>query len=179
MNYMPVQEHTFYQPWNSTFLQQSDNNDVRLIQDARKRPAEGATSSLTNAGTKETEREKKRKTRLQGKLPKVHKEKEPTSRRRSQKLTDKITTLQKLVSPYGKTDTASVLLEASVSIQALQDQIKEMFHIISGDQTAMQIGERRFDLQSQGLCLVPSVVLEELDRRFVPTPSVNLFPEYH
>ncbi|KAG6395297.1 hypothetical protein SASPL_145939 [Salvia splendens] len=104
---------------------------------------------------------------------------EPTSRRRSQKLTDKLTTLQKLVSPYGKTDTASVLLEASVSIQALQDQIKEMFHIISGDQTAMQIGERRSDLQSLGLCLVPSVVLEELDIQFVPTPSVNLFAENH
>ncbi|KAG6393467.1 hypothetical protein SASPL_147709 [Salvia splendens] len=104
---------------------------------------------------------------------------EPTSRRRSQKLTDKITTLQKLVSPYGKTDTASVLLEASVSIQALQDQIKEMFHIISGDQTTKQIGERRSDLQSRGLCLVPSVFLEELDRQFVPTPSVNLFAENH
>ncbi|XP_047966331.1 transcription factor bHLH154-like [Salvia hispanica] len=175
MNYMPLQEHTFYQPWNSTFLQHSDNNDFRLIQGARKRPAEGVTSSLT----KETEREKKRQTRLQGKLPKVHKEKEPTSRRRSQKLTDKITTLQKLVSPYGKTDTASVLLEASVSIQALQDQIKEMFHIISGDQTTKQIGERRSDLQSRGLCLVPSVVLEQLDRQFVPTPSINLFAENH
>ncbi|XP_051137879.1 glucan endo-1,3-beta-glucosidase-like [Andrographis paniculata] len=44
--------------------------------------------------------------------------------RNRQKLTDKITSLQKLVSPYGKTDTASVLLEASISIKALQDQIK-------------------------------------------------------
>ncbi|GFZ14884.1 basic helix-loop-helix (bHLH) DNA-binding superfamily protein [Actinidia rufa] len=37
--------------------------------------------------------------------------------RRSQKLSDKITALQKLVSPYGKTDTASVLQEASISIK--------------------------------------------------------------
>nr|GMC63746.1 transcription factor bHLH112-like isoform X1 [Ipomoea batatas] len=39
-------------------------------------------------------------------------------------MTDKITALQKLVSPYGKTDTASVLQEACISIKALQDQIQ-------------------------------------------------------
>ncbi|KAK8542221.1 hypothetical protein V6N12_014824 [Hibiscus sabdariffa] len=44
--------------------------------------------------------------------------------RRSQKLSDKITTLQKLVSPYGKTDTASVLQEASLYIKLLQEQIQ-------------------------------------------------------
>ncbi|KAL8247670.1 hypothetical protein R6Q59_008886 [Mikania micrantha] len=44
--------------------------------------------------------------------------------RRSQKLADKITALQKLVSPYGKTDTASVLQEAHISISLLHDQIK-------------------------------------------------------
>ncbi|CAK7325641.1 unnamed protein product [Dovyalis caffra] len=44
--------------------------------------------------------------------------------RRSQKLSDKITALQKLVSPYGKTDTASVLQEASLSIKLLQEQIQ-------------------------------------------------------
>lgn len=57
--------------------------------------------------------------------------------------------------------------------------LQEMFHIISGDQMAMQIGQQRSDLQSRGLCLVPSVVLEELDRQFVPTPSINLFAENH
>ncbi|PPR91446.1 hypothetical protein GOBAR_AA29245 [Gossypium barbadense] len=44
--------------------------------------------------------------------------------RRSQKLSDKITALQKLVSPYGKTDTASVLQEASLYIKLLQEQIQ-------------------------------------------------------
>ncbi|KAJ9540005.1 hypothetical protein OSB04_026511 [Centaurea solstitialis] len=47
--------------------------------------------------------------------------------RRSQKLADKITALQKLVSPYGKTDTASVLQEAHISIKLLHDQIKVHF----------------------------------------------------
>ncbi|KAK4835970.1 hypothetical protein QYF36_016969 [Acer negundo] len=44
--------------------------------------------------------------------------------RRSQKLSDKITALQKLVSPYGKTDTASVLQEANLYIKLLQQQIQ-------------------------------------------------------
>ncbi|KAK3034422.1 hypothetical protein RJ639_033693 [Escallonia herrerae] len=44
--------------------------------------------------------------------------------KRSQKLSDRITALQKLVSPYGKTDTASVLHEASISIKLLQHQIQ-------------------------------------------------------
>ncbi|KAJ1396110.1 Myc-type, basic helix-loop-helix, partial [Sesbania bispinosa] len=44
--------------------------------------------------------------------------------RRNQKLSDKVTTLQKLVSPFGKTDTASVLHEASLHIKLLQAQIQ-------------------------------------------------------
>ncbi|EXB65312.1 hypothetical protein L484_025391 [Morus notabilis] len=51
--------------------------------------------------------------------------------RRSQKLTDKITALQKLVSPYGKTDTASVLQEASLYIKLLQEQIQNLFRMLS------------------------------------------------
>ncbi|KAL8539048.1 hypothetical protein ACS0TY_000878 [Phlomoides rotata] len=86
-------------------------------------------------------------------------------RRRSQKLTDKITALQKLVSPYGKTDTASVLLEASISIKALQDQIKELFQLIPVQETTNMIREKGTDLKSRGLCLVPCVFLEELERQ--------------
>ncbi|CAN1257597.1 Actin-depolymerizing factor 2, partial [Linum perenne] len=44
--------------------------------------------------------------------------------RRSQKMSDKITALQKLVSPYGKTDTASVLQEASLCIKLLHKHIQ-------------------------------------------------------
>ncbi|KAI0498277.1 hypothetical protein KFK09_021518 [Dendrobium nobile] len=42
---------------------------------------------------------------------------------KNQKLGDKITALQQLVSPFGKTDTASVLQEATVHIKALHEQI--------------------------------------------------------
>ncbi|EHA8586474.1 transcription factor bHLH111-like [Cocos nucifera] len=44
--------------------------------------------------------------------------------RRSQKLGDKITALQQLVSPFGKTDTASVLHEATICIKFLHEQIQ-------------------------------------------------------
>uniref|UniRef100_A0A9I9EH37 BHLH domain-containing protein n=1 Tax=Cucumis melo TaxID=3656 RepID=A0A9I9EH37_CUCME len=47
--------------------------------------------------------------------------------RRSQKLSDKITALQKLVSPYGKTDTASVLEEACLYIKFIQHHIQGMY----------------------------------------------------
>ncbi|XP_062213483.1 uncharacterized protein LOC133914382 [Phragmites australis] len=44
--------------------------------------------------------------------------------KRGQKLGDKITTLQQLVSPYGKTDTASVLHEAATCIKHLHERIQ-------------------------------------------------------
>ncbi|XP_015876983.1 actin-depolymerizing factor 1-like isoform X4 [Ziziphus jujuba] len=83
--------------------------------------------------------------------------------RRTQKLSDKITALQKLVSPYGKTDTASVLQEASGYIKLLQDQIRQnLFRMLSssydsvrGLQPVQEKGKGRLDLRSRGLCLVP------------------------
>ncbi|KAI5575054.1 hypothetical protein BDE02_10G186100 [Populus trichocarpa] len=82
--------------------------------------------------------------------------------RRSQKLSDKITALQKLVSPYGKADTASVLLEASLHIKLLQEQIQNLFQMLTSSRNSTRPiqqsqeadGELR-DLQSRGLCLVP------------------------
>ncbi|KAL9421947.1 hypothetical protein AB3S75_034256 [Citrus x aurantiifolia] len=83
--------------------------------------------------------------------------------RRSQKLSDKITALQKLVSPYGKTDTASVLQEASLYIKLLQEQIQVHETMLSGSYNSLQVqvlhslemGEEQLDLRSRGLCLVP------------------------
>ncbi|KAL8204578.1 hypothetical protein R6Q57_010201 [Mikania cordata] len=45
---------------------------------------------------------------------------------RNEKLGEKIAALQQLVSPYGKTDTASVLLEAIEYIHFLHDQVKAL-----------------------------------------------------
>ncbi|PKI72400.1 hypothetical protein CRG98_007270 [Punica granatum] len=81
--------------------------------------------------------------------------------RRSQKIGDKITALQKLVSPYGKTDTASVLQEASLYIKLLQGQIQHLFQMLSSSYSSIsplqlqENGKKQIDLRSRGLCLVP------------------------
>ncbi|GMY08600.1 transcription factor bHLH114-like isoform X1 [Fagus crenata] len=77
--------------------------------------------------------------------------------RRSHKLSDKITALQKLVSPYGKTDTSSVLQEASLYIKLLHEQIQMLsssYKSVGASQQRQEIGEQQ-DLKSKGLCLVP------------------------
>ncbi|KAL8247662.1 hypothetical protein R6Q59_008878 [Mikania micrantha] len=97
--------------------------------------------------------------------------------RRSQKLADKITALQKLVSPYGKTDTASVLQEAHISISLLHDQIKVNLLSKRGNTSRINDGSLRFQdnkeaetsLRDKGLCLVPisSPQINSLDN-FMP-----------
>uniref|UniRef100_A0A0A9QBT1 Uncharacterized protein n=1 Tax=Arundo donax TaxID=35708 RepID=A0A0A9QBT1_ARUDO len=81
------------------------------------------------------------------------------------KLGDKITALQQIVSPFGKTDTASVLFETIKYIKFLHEQI-QLFsepymtkntykgHIQFGaEEKGMTRTER--DLRGRGLCLVP------------------------
>ncbi|CAI9110834.1 OLC1v1010925C2 [Oldenlandia corymbosa var. corymbosa] len=52
----------------------------------------------------------------------------PTLKVRKEKLGDRIAALHRMVSPFGKTDTASVLTEAMGYIHFLQDQIQVVFH---------------------------------------------------
>ncbi|XP_057487459.1 transcription factor bHLH154-like [Actinidia eriantha] len=92
--------------------------------------------------------------------------------RRSQKLSDKITALQKLVSPYGKTDTASVLQEASISIKVLQEKIQKLFQMLSASYNSTKpIDLQKFkekqvlDLRSRGLCLVPLSFSQKLTHK--------------
>ncbi|ONI29638.1 hypothetical protein PRUPE_1G207100 [Prunus persica] len=47
-----------------------------------------------------------------------------STKERKEKLGERIVALQQLVSPYGKTDTASVLLEAMDYIRFLHEQVK-------------------------------------------------------
>ncbi|KAK1265426.1 Transcription factor bHLH68 [Acorus gramineus] len=95
---------------------------------------------------------------------------------RKEKLGDRITALHQLVSPFGKTDTASVLLEAIGYIRFLQSQIEALSspYLGSGNLGNMkqhllneacmkrkgaseQDGEvePKKDLKSRGLCLMP------------------------
>lgn len=95
----------------------------------------------------------------------------PTFKVRKEKLGDRITALQQLVSPFGKTDTASVLLEAIGYIKFLHEQVQVLStpymnngaaNSAQGDQTAWagssdstdSDGPKQ-DLRSRGLCLVP------------------------
>ncbi|XP_062191202.1 uncharacterized protein LOC133894994 [Phragmites australis] len=96
----------------------------------------------------------------------------PSLKVRKEKLGDRIAALQQLVSPFGKTDTASVLMEAIGYIKFLQDQVETLSgpYLRSSRnkkaRTIQQPGstkntnageeeEARLDLRSRGLCLVP------------------------
>ncbi|OVA05549.1 Myc-type [Macleaya cordata] len=90
----------------------------------------------------------------------------PTFKVRKEKLGDRITALQQLVSPFGKTDTASVLFEAIEYIKFLHDQVgvlsapylKNGAHMQHHQQNSNKTKEAQGtqqDLRSRGLCLVP------------------------
>ncbi|KAJ8514008.1 hypothetical protein OPV22_004442 [Ensete ventricosum] len=77
---------------------------------------------------------------------------------RKEKLGDRITALQQLVSPFGKSDTASVLHEAMGYIRFLHDQVQVLSSpYLQGMSSAdhIQDGRGKNDLRSRGLCLVP------------------------
>ncbi|XVE87877.1 hypothetical protein DITRI_Ditri19aG0023800 [Diplodiscus trichospermus] len=89
----------------------------------------------------------------------------PTFKVRKEKLGDRITALQQLVSPFGKTDTASVLHEAIEYIKLLHDQVNVLSTPYMKQATAsiqQQQSDKpkdpegpKQDLRSRGLCLVP------------------------
>ncbi|XP_022158891.1 transcription factor bHLH111 isoform X2 [Momordica charantia] len=68
------------------------------------------------------------------------------------KLGDRITALQQIVSPFGKTDTASVLTETIGYIKFLQEQIQDPW---KSTERKDPKGDGKIDLRSRGLCLVP------------------------
>ncbi|KAJ0989052.1 hypothetical protein J5N97_007408 [Dioscorea zingiberensis] len=89
---------------------------------------------------------------------------------RKEKLGDRIAALQQLVAPFGKTDTASVLMEAIGYIKFLQDQVETLsvpYMRSSGNNKSRPMPggvpissvedkeENKPDLRSRGLCLVP------------------------
>ncbi|XP_020597506.1 transcription factor bHLH112-like isoform X2 [Phalaenopsis equestris] len=89
----------------------------------------------------------------------------PTFKVRKEKLGDRVTALQQLVSPFGKTDTASVLQEAIEYIKFLHDQVRTLSspYLRTGSQINQQQNSerskdsegRKQQLRSRGLCLVP------------------------
>uniref|UniRef100_A0A7N0V5S0 BHLH domain-containing protein n=1 Tax=Kalanchoe fedtschenkoi TaxID=63787 RepID=A0A7N0V5S0_KALFE len=114
----------------------------------------------------------------------------PPFKVRKEKLGDRITALQQLVAPFGKTDTASVLMEAIGYIKFLQNQVETlsvpyMKSSRSRPIKQMQMGqmmdndgnvELKRDLRSRGLCLVPLSCMS-----YVTTDDSGGWPssEYH
>ncbi|KAG9440396.1 hypothetical protein H6P81_020561 [Aristolochia fimbriata] len=87
---------------------------------------------------------------------------DPPLKVRKEKLGERITALQQLVSPFGKTDTASVLHEAMGYIRFLHEQVQVLSSPYlqrlpsSGSLPGAGNDEQpRYDLRSRGLCLVP------------------------
>ncbi|OIV97616.1 hypothetical protein TanjilG_12373 [Lupinus angustifolius] len=87
---------------------------------------------------------------------------------RKEKLGDRIAALQQLVAPFGKTDTASVLMEAIGYIKFLQCQVETLSvpYMKSSQNQNNRVMQRnsaigdtneepKEDLRSRGLCLVP------------------------
>ncbi|XP_052168935.1 uncharacterized protein LOC127785524 isoform X1 [Oryza glaberrima] len=97
----------------------------------------------------------------------------PSFKVRKEKLGDRIAALQQLVSPFGKTDTASVLMEAIGYIKFLQDQVETLSGpYLRSSKNSKKLACRaaqqqrkgtsnggdaaaKLDLRSRGLCLVP------------------------
>ncbi|XP_059662572.1 transcription factor bHLH123 isoform X2 [Cornus florida] len=87
----------------------------------------------------------------------------PAFKVRKEKMGDRITALQQLVSPFGKTDTASVLSEAIEYIKFLHEQVLSTPYLKSGTPIQQQQNSDKSkdpegpkqDLKSRGLCLVP------------------------
>ncbi|KAL6528157.1 hypothetical protein OROMI_006384 [Orobanche minor] len=80
-----------------------------------------------------------------------------SSKEKKEKVSERISALQQLVSPYGKTDTASVLLEAMEYISFLHEQVKVLsapYLYSTPTQTEGGAGEP-CSLKAKGLCLVP------------------------
>ncbi|CAN4112142.1 unnamed protein product [Withania somnifera] len=84
---------------------------------------------------------------------------------KKERLGERITALQQLVSPFGKTDTASVLHEAMGYIRFLHDQVQVLCspylqrqHHLSPSLLEcgeMEASRKEVLLRSRGLCLVP------------------------
>ncbi|KAF5806697.1 putative transcription factor bHLH family [Helianthus annuus] len=86
---------------------------------------------------------------------------------RKEKLGDRIAALQQLVAPFGKTDTASVLMEAIGYIKFLQNQVETLSvpymkpahknSMVPTRGVSVEGGneDAKRDLRSRGLCLIP------------------------
>lgn len=91
---------------------------------------------------------------VQPKKPRVQSNSTPPLKVRKEKLGDRITALHQLVSPFGKTDTASVLLEAIGYIRFLQGQIEALSSPYLGNNNA-SAKSNQHSVHGERNCLFP------------------------
>ncbi|KAL7155346.1 hypothetical protein ABFS83_03G069000 [Erythranthe nasuta] len=134
-----------------------------------------STSKVSSGSSNGAVETKRSSSRIEPKAPNAPKKSRlearascPPFKVRKEKLGDRIAALQQLVAPFGKTDTASVLMEAIGYIKFLQSQVETlsvpyMKSSRNKSSRVMKVGvsmeneneEQRRDLKSRGLCLVP------------------------
>ncbi|XP_075516373.1 transcription factor bHLH153-like isoform X2 [Primulina tabacum] len=81
---------------------------------------------------------------------------------KKEKVSERISALQQLVSPYGKTDTASVLFEAMEYIKFLHEQVKVLSapYLYTTPTTQPLEMETCNGLKGRGLCVIPSSLID-------------------
>lgn len=148
---------------DSSSASSGNNGSINTLSKCNKKRNESGqesvlcTSSITTTAAVVASQRTSKKMKTENPTPTGH-------AKRKEKLGERITTLQQLVSPFGKTDTASVLHEAMGYIRFLHDQVQVLcspylqrlpsssHHQTEGGGSE---GEARKDLWSRGLCLVP------------------------
>ncbi|KAL0320740.1 UNVERIFIED_CONTAM: Transcription factor [Sesamum radiatum] len=138
-------------------------NQIPTTSSLDEKPKMKSTSEGRDSGTTT----KKNSTEASNKRPRGNETPPPLPafKVRKEKMGDRITALQQLVSPFGKTDTASVLSEAIEYIKFLHEQVSVLStpymkngapiqHQQNPDKSKDSEGPRQ-DLRSRGLCLVP------------------------
>ncbi|XP_020703396.1 transcription factor bHLH112 isoform X1 [Dendrobium catenatum] len=158
-NFWNASDHAAMNEMRTGFCSSSD--DV-ILKPFDLKPAGCSDQTVMN-----TEAAKEKKTRYEYTMKKPRMEETPSPlpafKVRKEKLGDRITALQQLVSPFGKTDTASVLHEANEYIKFLYDQVNVLSTPYLKNGKLKQQRQKRSDnsndeeqdLKSRGLCLVP------------------------
>ncbi|KAI0505013.1 hypothetical protein KFK09_015970 [Dendrobium nobile] len=157
-NFWNASDHAAMNEMRTGFCSSSD--DV-ILKPFDLKPAGCSDQTVMN-----TEAAKEKKTRYEYTMKKPRMEETPSPlpafKVRKEKLGDRITALQQLVSPFGKTDTASVLHEAIEYIKFLHDQVNVLStpYLKNGKlkqqrQRSDNSKDEEQDLKSRGLCLVP------------------------
>ncbi|XP_073099804.1 transcription factor bHLH153 [Elaeis guineensis] len=80
-----------------------------------------------------------------------------TTKEKKDKIGERVAKLQQLVSPFGKSDTASVLQETTGYIKFLHDQLQVLStpYLRTRTQTAKTEEAEYCSLRNRGLCLMP------------------------